>query len=169
MLRGIRQNKRGVSLMISYVLLIAIGLTMAVGAYAWLKYYPNALQSKADCKDGTSIVLDGYDCSGSILTLDLRNNGLFSIDGFILSVSNDSMREPINDMGLTASFGVEEVVNGFYNFTVGVLKPQDEKEVKLMVPNEIGSIKIMKLQPFIEGNGRVICENAVIKQKIEGC
>ena len=89
-----KMNKIGVSEMLSYVLLIAIAITVSVGVYAWAKAMLPTTYGDITCKDETSLILYEYTCDGTGIELTLRNNGRFNINGIIFTVTNDSQRNP---------------------------------------------------------------------------
>src|SRR3990167_3334945 len=106
MLRKIKKkNKRGVSEMVAYVILISIALSLAVAVFAWLKITgESAVKPPVDCKEGTTIMLESYNCERDPITgepmgnmiLTMKNNGLFNIDGVIVKVSDDIGKEPVD-------------------------------------------------------------------------
>jgi len=96
MLKEIRfKNKKAISLMVSYVIIIAIGIGISIAVYSWLKYYPNIIAEKKDCNPETAMVVEDYDCTRNVLNLTIRNNGFFNIEGVVLTVGNDSGIDPI--------------------------------------------------------------------------
>jgi len=128
MLAKKRKNKTGVSLMLSYVLLISIALGISATIYVWLKDFPNVVNPKINCKDGTSIFLENYNCPlDGTIHLDLKNNGYFGIDGFIVHVSNNPKREPTD--GLTP---IEDTTRSIYYF-------REEGEEMLELPYSLVS------------------------------
>ena len=58
-MKNIRMNKLGISLMVSYVLLISIGITLSIGVYIWLVDYAN-IGEKTDCKADTKLIVENY-------------------------------------------------------------------------------------------------------------
>lgn len=87
-------NKRGLSELIAYVILISIALSLSVFVFAWLRcYLPGSCGSEArECPEGAVLVIKDYSCgaddSGRILNLTIQNRGLFSVDGFIIKVND---------------------------------------------------------------------------------
>ena len=75
-------NKRGVSEVVSYSLLIVVALTMSVIVYAFLRAY--VPKDKPECQDGISIIIENLNCTNNgtanNLSLTLQNTGLFKID-----------------------------------------------------------------------------------------
>ena len=85
------RNKKGVSAIIGYVLLITFGIILSVIVYNYLKtYVPKDL---IDCPDGSSIFVKDYSCSDGILNLTLKNNGRFNLAGYYIHYSNNSDQE----------------------------------------------------------------------------
>ncbi len=79
-----RTNKKGLSIMIGYVLLVVIAIVMSLVVYQWIKtYVPKGGQ---ECVDGVSIFLKDviYNCSTGRLNITFKNNGRFDIAGFFI-------------------------------------------------------------------------------------
>ena len=66
-----KKEKKAVSLMISYVILITIAIAMAITVFAWLKLVAN-VEPLPSCGDGTSIIINDYVCGGGILNLTIK-------------------------------------------------------------------------------------------------
>lgn len=175
------KNKKAVSLMLSYVILISIALGLSIAVFAFLKIIANVQQAPG-CEPETSIIINNYSCDASsgTLSLTIKNNGIFSVDGFILEVGDDPDRAPITRLipnGLEASF------NGYYFFdeegtaNLMPLPPELEKTVvftnkELRSDGSIGLvnfeyIKNIRIQPFVLGKDekeKRVCSDAVIRQ-----
>ena len=86
-----RQNKldkKGLSEIIAYVLLISITIALSVIVYGWLKFYVSG-DEVVSCDEGVNLIIKNFDCYGSDnLTITLENKGRFSVDGFVLRVHN---------------------------------------------------------------------------------
>ena len=154
--------------MISYVILIAIAISLSIGVYAWLKDYTN-VSPKIDCKEDTSMVLEDYNCTGEIIKLTVRNNGRFSVDGFIMQVSNESEKMPTEVLS-----GVGQItLPGYFDFSSS-LEPGGVRggdAVKFLI-GDFSVIKVIQIQPYIidEKSNRIMCEQAVIKKEgIDDC
>lgn len=169
------KNKKAVSLMISYVILIAIAITMAIAVFAWLKIIAN-VEPVTSCDEETSITINDYSCESKIFKLQIKNNGRFNVDGFILTVGNDIKRVPTTRLiPLNKNEITEE---GFFLFSPA-LKPGEPKEAIFTNTEkkpdggirEVESIINLRIQPFIideESKEKIFCGN-VIKQEIEDC
>ena len=80
-------NKRGVSIVVGYVLLITIVIAIAGIVYSWLRWYVTPGED-ISCPDGVSLVIKEYECVGDILNLTIKNKGRFSFDGFVVFISS---------------------------------------------------------------------------------
>ena len=85
------KNKKGLSIVISYVLLIGISIALSILVYQWIKTYVPV--DSATCEDGTSFFVKNfyYNCSTGVLNVTLKNNGRFGIDGFYIRGLNSSV------------------------------------------------------------------------------
>lgn len=84
-------KKKGVSIMVGYVLLVSCAIIIGIFVYQWIKtYLPTPV---LECPDEVSIFIKEYtyDCtSGSEkLTITLKNNGMFSTAGYIIHATNN--------------------------------------------------------------------------------
>ena len=92
-------NKLGVSLMISYVLLVVIAISMAGLLYIWLQTY--IPEEQLECPEGVSLVVRDFSCGQGLnnedlgyFTIELQNKGFYDIDGFYIRFSQDKDKEP---------------------------------------------------------------------------
>lgn len=153
-----KKNKIGVSLLISYVLLIMLTVSLAGLVYTFIQY-KTKLPDKLKCPEGVSVFLYNFSCSDfSSFDVILKNNGLFSIDGVNLKFYNSSI-----------CFSED-----YFNFEVS-----ETSQISL-APSEIGLIKInedcigvneIEILPFIiEKKGKeeriVYCSEADVKIKV---
>ncbi len=171
-----KKNKRAVSLMVSYVLLISIVVMISIGVYAWLNGL-GRFSPEIDCEEGTSLVIDEITgCnSGGPLEFNVRNNGRFNINGVLVGVSDAVDKYPV--VYLNPEGTPDEP--GFYSFPpASPLKPSEPDNIKTIKftnidsdGNSIGNIYSISIQPFIldKRNRMVLCENAVIIQPVQGC
>jgi flagellin-like protein len=87
-----KKDKRGVSEIIGYILLIAIVVVISVFVFQWLRSY--VPQSALTCPDGTAVSVPEYDynCNENMFNFTLANTGTFSISGYFIHAS-DSTQE----------------------------------------------------------------------------
>jgi len=156
------KNKRGISVILGYVLLVALGISLATIVFIWLRDYvtPN---DTGKCSEDVSLIIEKVDCdySNKILSITLRNRGLFSINGSIIRVNDN----PASDLGLY-TIGVDKkglLKNDGANFT-SPLKPNEEiiLEYDFNTASSKTGVNLFFLvdaQPFVIDNGKVIyCE-----------
>jgi hypothetical protein len=88
--KGFFVGKKGISIMVSYVLLIVFVIIIGAIVYQWLKTYVPA--QALECPDGVSLFIKDadFDSSDSQLIITLRNNGRFNLAGYFIHATNDS-------------------------------------------------------------------------------
>lgn len=95
------KTKKAMSIMIGYVLLISAAVFMSFIVYAWMKSY--IPQEKPECPDDVSIVITDITVESQKLKVSIKNTGLFSIHGYILT-------------GFTEDGDVVSLSEGYYYF-----------------------------------------------------
>lgn len=95
MLSRVKKNKKGVSEVVGYILLISIAVAMSVIVYAWLKSY--VPKEPLECPTDTSLMIKEINCSEGILTMALRNNGKFSVYAYTIKYSKDASKSIATD------------------------------------------------------------------------
>lgn len=99
-----KKNKKAVSVMIGYILLITFAVVIAGFVYSWLKSY--VPKQGIDCPSDVSIYISDYNINNGILSLTIRNNGKFSIGGAYIYYSDDSKKEiATNDLSNSITSG----------------------------------------------------------------
>jgi FlaG/FlaF family flagellin (archaellin) len=167
-IRGIR-NKRGVSEVIGYVLLIVLVLGMSAAVYTFLKLY--VPKEKPECQSDVNIIVDSYyyNAAQSILEVNVSNKGLFTVDAVYvrLGATDRKIRNSI-----IAALGKERVsglVPG--NITTFTTEEIGEKKPTLDLSKTSGSLEdtmTLELQAaqLQDKFGLVLCTNSVITQEI---
>lgn len=154
------KSKKGVSVLIGYVLLVVFAIVLSVVVYAWLKtYVPGDTLS---CPDSISVFIKeaSFNETTSILKLILINNGRFDIAGYFIRATNSSnQNQAIIDISsyLDTNYGGEVVGNSVLFSSVGgnVLKPGNQKTSIFNISSEIGkpySIRIIPVRYQTEDN-----------------
>ena len=90
-LDNLKIGKKGISYMIGYILLITMAIALAILVFNWLSHYvPEEDPTEDICPEGVSLSLRNIVCdSGQTeLSFTIRNNGLFSVDGFRVGVND---------------------------------------------------------------------------------
>jgi hypothetical protein len=90
-----KKNKRGISELVSYVLLIILAVGIASGVFVWLKYLAVKPQY-VECPD-IGFIIEEDTCFGANqdfgnITFYLKNNGNFDITGFKMMVANSDKK-----------------------------------------------------------------------------
>jgi len=89
------KNKKAISLMIGYVLLISVLIIISFIVYAFLRTY--IPRDKLECPDGVSVYVEDISCikieDKLELDLTLKNDGRFSIGGYFIHATNSSEQE----------------------------------------------------------------------------
>lgn len=80
-------NKKAISNLVAYILLISIVITMASVTYSVIKTY--VPHNSLECPSDLSIFVKDYQCSTTELSLVLKNSGKFSIGGYLVYVTNN--------------------------------------------------------------------------------
>jgi hypothetical protein len=144
-----RVDKRGLSNLVAYVLLITITISLSVFVYGWLKTYVGGEEVET-CPSNVNIIISSYECVSGVdgnLSVKLKNKGLFNVDGYVLRVHDRLDAEfgfyVLDNIGTTIAPGDEISVT--YNFTDYVGDP-------------LMDVTFIEVQPFILEDGRVACE-----------
>jgi len=171
-MKSIRMNNLGVSVMISYVILISIGIALSIGVYIWLVDYAN-VDGKIDCKADTSLVVKQYIIeqkpapdNNRTINLTIKNNGLFNISGFFITLGDDAKTIP-KTPALEYYPDIPQLDAGFYDFEFP-LGPGKEGYAEFRL-DDLDKVETMQLQPFIyneDGTKKIYCEHALIRENV---
>ncbi|MCA9487508.1 MAG: hypothetical protein KC516_00950 [Nanoarchaeota archaeon] len=157
-----KRSKKGLSVMLGYVLLVSFGIIMSVIVYSYLKtYVPREVTS---CPDAVSLFIKSAQCTDDgELNLTIRNNGKFNVAGYYAFASE----EDPNAVATTsiASQVMEEVggpifVPSYVNFGIPVsqeletnntLFPSEEANHLFRLSQQIERIEIIPVRYVKEG------------------
>jgi len=174
------KSKKGISVMIGYILLISFSVIMGAIIYQNLKTYVPS--DSIDCPDSVSIFLKEYSCENSTkggvhLNLTLKNNGKFNIAGYFIHTTTDSDQE-IATTDLSSYFNINSGDGGailknsiiFEVESENTMSIGEEKISIFDVPPDI-LIKSIEIAPirFQEINNKmtfVSCGSAKISEEI---
>lgn len=84
-------KKRGVSIVIGYVLLVVIAIALSAIVYNYVKL--SIPKEKPTCPADISLSYFNLSCSGDQLNVGLMNNGLFKIDAVYLRLEDDQTKK----------------------------------------------------------------------------
>lgn len=168
-------EKRGISVMVGYVLLISFGIIMSVLVYSYLKTY--VPKEPLACPDSASLFIKSANCESNSLSLIIRNNGKFNIAGYyIYGSSNEEgvATDPISKFVIENTYGTgPQFINGYVDFSLSSGKensflPTNEVNHTFELEQEIRKIEIIPLRHQKEGNSERLasCTEAKISEII---
>jgi hypothetical protein len=165
MKKSLQQNKKGVSEIVSYILLIVGALGLSILVYSYLKDFTP--KGQTDCEEDVSLSIRDYVCNSDQknLTIVLYNNGKFNIPDFYVKIgrSGSSVRCAIND------------IRGGLAFRPGRLNVFSYNPKSKDIPNcdfvffLQDKTYILEIQPVVadkKSRKWAVCENAIISQEI---
>jgi hypothetical protein len=171
-----KKSRKGVSVLIGYVLLIVFSIVLGILTYKLLKTYGNFVE-KPTCPDGTSLMIESYtyDCNLKTLSINFLNNGKFDIGGYFIrgSESPDKLAYiELSNFNLQTQF----ILNPGIKF--GGITPKNALQTnKAEVDNynlaqldkELSSIEIVPIIWMTQNRKMqlVSCEDAKIKKDIQ--
>jgi flagellin-like protein len=155
------KDKRALSNIVAYVLLISITIALSVLVYGWLRFYVSGSDIDT-CSDGVNIIIRSYECyEGDRLIINLKNKGLFTVDGYLVRVHNRTGADfgfyLLNDTGTKIAPGVEH--SDIYFFNDPSFDELNDFDF------DLDTVTFLEVQPFMEDNGEIKCQ-AYASQKI---
>ncbi len=141
------KNKMGISVMISYILLVVFAVTISAVVFLWLKTYIPA--KSLECPEGVSVFINDatFNRDTRKLNLTITNNGRFNVSGYFVNIKNNSEQElatiSINDYlneeesSATKHEGV--VLFSAYLKFDNDFKPENKETHFFNIPNNIGT------------------------------
>jgi len=138
----LKSDKRGVSIIIGYVILVSMAIGLSVLVYNWVIHYVPS-DDVAECPEGTSLSVFNVRCQmiSHTLNFTVKNTGLFSIDGFVAKVND---KETVGVFLMNRSDEEllpgddEDYVNGYLDISLGGVS---------------SDLKLLELQPFVNVGG----------------
>jgi len=172
-------NKKGISIMIGYIILITGAVVMSAIVYQWMKTY--VPKESIDCPDGVSVFIVNSTCTQDQsddyydLDLTLKNNGRFDVGGYFIHATTLDTPGTLATLDLSGNLTVGGIVSvnaiTFADFSEyqNALKPGANRGGTFKdISNKIYSVEIIPLRFQIEENKYrlVSCSNAKIIEKI---
>jgi hypothetical protein len=168
------KNKRAVSPVIGYVLLITFGILMSVIAYNYLKTY--VPREGLKCPEGVSAFITDYTCDSNVLNITLKNNGKFNFGGYFIYGSNDTSIEIativlapkyLNNSRVPESYNISN--NMLISGQVNYLKPQERVTHSFNITGlNLSLIEIIpnRIQEINNKERFVSCGDAKIREEL---
>jgi hypothetical protein len=152
-----KMNKRALSEVVAYVMLISMALALSGIIFAWLKTTAT-IEPNEKCDENIALIIKNYNCTYNpaekiiSLNLELKNQGLFTIEGYLIRTSTKDTAK-IADITLDkvgAKIGPNEEISVSYNVS------SEEK------------LTLIDIQPFqYKDNVKILCD--LQSQEITGC
>ena len=168
----IKKSKKGVSIMIGYVLLISAAIVMGAVVYQWMKSY--VPKEALECPEGVSVFISDVRCEdiggNLVFNIDLKNNGRFNIGGYFIRGETN-----INIATDLSGYSKEGEGRGGSVLFMTEMKPSESSTYLFNFSGsnitQVYSIEITPLRFQIENNRKrlVSCSNAKIKEIVAGC
>ena len=186
----LRLDKKGVSQMIGYVLLIIIAISLSIAVFAFLKLY--VPPASPECPEEVKLTIDAYTCeetatSGEFeLTVTLTNKGLLRVYGVYIRMGDsertykplintgEHLGEEWGDLFFTGEDVGGNPMNGYLNPYDSAKKPsQGGQTQQLYLYNETGFTngeRELEIEPIYLGeeddNQASVCETAIVRKII---
>lgn len=163
-------DKKALSEIVSYVMLIVIAISLSVIVFAYLKVY--IPKEKPQCPEDISLIIQKASCSISTysnLNITLENKGLFNIDSAYIRFGLQEKK--VLDL-------IESPLNNFFfinpsNSSERFLPPQKQTEwYALFEPSYASTLSTggyaLEVQPVVYVDKKlIICEKAIVRQNVE--
>lgn len=155
------KDKKGLSAMVGYVLLIVIGISLAALVYAFLKVYVPS--DKPVCPDNVALSIEEFSCFNGAVKIKLNNRGLFNVDGAYIRIGEEGrvFRQLLNEKDVHFTDWASEE-----GLPPGEFWPKNGRAASFPY-NKMGA-NILEVEPAMYvDNEWTLCGNAVITQAIE--
>lgn len=141
-------NKKAISEIISYVLLVVLAVGLATATYFWLLEQTNVIPEDI-CPEGVSITVENYTCSDGKIDLTLKNSGRFNVAGVRI--------KKINNTETNFEYDLKTVLNTDNN----PLNVTNITKIENIVYE--GTLEKIRIYPYVLDNSgkSYICEKAV--------
>ncbi|MAG40184.1 hypothetical protein CMI41_04415, partial [Candidatus Pacearchaeota archaeon] len=78
-----KKDKRGISVIVGYALLIGMTIALSVLVFQWLRHYvADTGENELSCPEGVSVIISEAECAAGRLNITLKNKGRHNVDGF---------------------------------------------------------------------------------------
>jgi hypothetical protein len=140
-----KTKKKGVSVIVAYVLLIMVALGLSSVVYVWLRGQVDIIPDDSfSCPDEVSILITDYDYADGKLNLTVRNKGFFNVSGFYIRASNIS----------ESKLGIIEINN-----SNEALAPNEDIQFENIDVSSNGKLCYVQVQPYlVKGGEEFFCD-----------
>ena len=147
-----KKQKKGVSILVGYILLIVFAIIISGIAFVWLRSY--VPRDSLACDEGTEIAISSasFTASSGILNITIKNNGRFSVSGYFIHASNTSGVDVDTidlSLYLNESFGGKFFGNSilFLDSSGNSFDPGEQTSHRFDIPSTYGTIYTISLTP----------------------
>ena len=161
-----KKSKKALSEIISYVLLIVIAMSLALGVYAWLKFIVPSENEKESCPVDAALRINNISCTpnSDLIYLLIENSGNFKLSGFYIKASNNSQGlfdAILLSHGSGSPGQTMNLETGAYYFNVE-FNPRVELKPVFNYSNSL-KLKKIQIQPFVntKNNQISLCNNII--------
>ena len=139
------QDKKGLSIMIGYVLLVVIAIVMSLIVYQWVKTY--IPKDAIECSEDVSVFLEKveYDCTTEALDITVKNNGLFNIAGYFIHATED-IDDELATVDLSDKINSGGVEHGGSIVFITCLGGDDISNCNTLIPNDARTSKFINVE-----------------------
>lgn len=154
------KNKKALSEVIGYVLLIVLGISIAGMVGVWLRMQVPQEDPGKLCPEDTSLIIKDYNCytdgTNRYLNVTILNKGFFSVDGFVLKYTNvASGKIGLFNLGnmlnnLSSIYGTKLPPEATYNFVYNLSENTYSEQNQYTECSSLDCWKVylLELQPF---------------------
>jgi len=157
------KNKRGLSNIVGYVLLISITIALSVIVYGWLRFYVSP-EDIDTCSEGVNVIIRSYECFlpgadglGGRIIVTLKNKGLFTVDGYEVRV-HDRMGANFGIYTFDDT-GVEILPGEEHTETYVFAEHKQYEESTNLDTYELDVVTLLEVQPFIVEGENIRCKS----------
>lgn len=163
------RDKRALSEMVGYVLMIVIALGISILVYPWLRNLVGSPNPQEICNEDVALVIDNYNCPTGIhnITLTIRNQGSFNVSGFFIRATDSTNESRIPVIGLNCS---NCLYSGRYEFPTP-LKPGHTTDIEFIY-DHLTKITRLQVQPYVsakKSKNILLCTTNIVDLRPSGC
>jgi len=157
------RNKKGLSEIVGYTLLIVFAVSMSAVVFGWLRAKVPKQEEK--CPIDVSVEIISYTIGQGTLDFDLKNRGLFGINGLSIKIREESRMCSIRKASC-ANCTVYQPLSNKVLFTKK-MEPSELKTINILYYGCKKPTEIELLPMRLMENDYSFCENSIIKEKLE--
>jgi len=160
-------NKKAISEIVSYVLLVVLAVVLASAVYVFLKPYAEKPLSEDECPDGISIVVERYNCYNDTINLTLKNRGIFAVNAVRLKIINYSDDYEYDFWSFIPFCAQDTKCTSCRASNCFALSGEQTEKISYAAFNKIEKLAVYPIKEV--NNKSVVCKEAVNTVQISGC